>query len=98
MILMLTISESGNLYAFGNNGENQLGVDDINNSLSPVRVECEPRKYTALAAGADHSVALTGEALSYTGVKEFQIASKGAMLTEGFNKNKNKLCIRVKLT
>lgn len=52
--------ESGCLYTFGANGDGQLGVEDIPSSNCPVKVECEPRQYKALAAGADHSVALTG--------------------------------------
>lgn len=54
------ILESGCLYTFGANGDGQLGVEDIPSSNCPVKVECEPRQYKALAAGADHSVALTG--------------------------------------
>lgn len=58
--LLFYFLESGCLYTFGANGDGQLGVEDIPSSNCPVKVECEPRQYKALAAGADHSVALTG--------------------------------------
>ena len=53
--------ESGKIYSFGANGESQLGVDDSPNSNVPKFVDSlVDQQYTMLAAGADHSVALTG--------------------------------------
>ena len=62
MYLCTCISESGKLFSFGANGEGQLGVEDLPSSNDPKEIEAEPHKYTHLAAGADHSVALTGKA------------------------------------
>lgn len=71
----IVATESGCLYTFGANGDGQLGVEDIPSSNCPVKVECEPRQYKALAAGADHSVALTddGELYVWGGGSEGQL-------------------------
>lgn len=58
-----------------------MGVEDIPSSNSPVKVECEPRQYKALAAGADHSVALTGMfEQGQTTLSLSQVCNKGRLL------------------
>jgi len=53
--------ESGKLYSFGANGEGQLGLGHTDNVSRPTVIESlEDQQYTKLAAGADHSVILTG--------------------------------------
>ena len=55
------ISESGKIYSFGANGEGQLGVEDSPSSNVPKCIDSLViQQYTMLAAGADHSVALSG--------------------------------------
>ena len=55
-------TESGSIYTFGANGEGQLGVEDISDSHTPVCVDTLDRAaWRMLAAGCDHSVALTGQ-------------------------------------
>ncbi|XP_064594813.1 X-linked retinitis pigmentosa GTPase regulator-like [Liolophura sinensis] len=58
----IVATESGLLYSFGANSEHQLGVDDVPGTNDPKRIDTlEPTKYKMLAAGADHSMALTAE-------------------------------------
>ena len=57
-----TVSESGNIYTFGANGEGQLGVEEVTESNVPKHVETlDPTPYKMLAAGCDHTMALTGQ-------------------------------------
>ena len=58
----MSISESGKIYSFGANGEGQLGVEDSPSSNVPKCIDSLViQQYTMLAAGADHSVALSGK-------------------------------------
>ncbi|XP_078618718.1 X-linked retinitis pigmentosa GTPase regulator-like isoform X2 [Branchiostoma floridae x Branchiostoma japonicum] len=62
----LIATEDGKLYAFGNNGETQLGVTGMQTSPSPVLVESmTAQNIIALSAGTDHSAALTGDGKVY---------------------------------
>ncbi|XP_035686507.1 X-linked retinitis pigmentosa GTPase regulator-like isoform X1 [Branchiostoma floridae] len=62
----LIVTEDGKLYAFGNNGETQLGVTGMQTSPSPVLVESmTAQNIIALSAGTDHSAALTGDGKVY---------------------------------
>ncbi|CAH1230080.1 RPGR [Branchiostoma lanceolatum] len=62
----LVATEDGKLYAFGNNGETQLGVTGMQTSPSPVLVESmTAQNIIALSAGTDHSAALTGDGKVY---------------------------------
>ncbi|KAI8520526.1 hypothetical protein Bbelb_002800 [Branchiostoma belcheri] len=62
----LVATEDGKLYAFGNNGESQLGVTSMQTSPSPVLVESmTAQNIIALSAGTDHSAALTGDGKVY---------------------------------
>lgn len=65
-------------------------MEDIPSSNSPVKVECEPRQYKALAAGADHSVALTGMfEQGQTTLFLSQVCNKGRLsLSQVFNKGR----------
>jgi alpha-tubulin suppressor-like RCC1 family protein len=57
----ILFTESGKLYSFGANGEGQLGVEDSPASNVPKCIDSlVEQQYRMLAAGADHSVALTG--------------------------------------
>ena len=62
----MSISESGKIYSFGANGEGQLGVEDSPSSNVPKCIDSLViQQYTMLAAGADHSVALSGNDSSF---------------------------------
>jgi alpha-tubulin suppressor-like RCC1 family protein len=54
----LALTESGEVYAWGNNAFGQLGLGDTEDRLTPTKVEGLP-KVKAVAAGYDHSLALT---------------------------------------
>lgn len=57
----MSFTESGKIYSFGANGEGQLGVDDSPNSNVPKCIDSiGDQDYSMLAAGTEHSVALTG--------------------------------------
>ena len=59
---MCPVPESGNIYTFGANSEGQLGVEGVTESNVPKHVKTlDPTPYKMLAAGCDHSMALTGE-------------------------------------
>jgi len=58
---MFVFTEAGKLFSFGANGEGQLGVEDSPASNVPKCIDhLNTQQYRMLAAGADHSVALTG--------------------------------------
>lgn len=58
---MFIVTESGKIYSFGANGEGQLGVEDSPASNVPKCIDSlVEQQYCMLAAGADHSIALTG--------------------------------------
>ena len=61
--LPLKLSESGKLYTFGNNGDGQLGIgsSESQNNSTPKEVLGLEGEIKMLAAGTDHSVALTSE-------------------------------------
>ncbi|KAJ8316665.1 hypothetical protein KUTeg_005784, partial [Tegillarca granosa] len=72
----LVATESGKLYSFGANGEGQLGVEDVPSSDKPLEISSiKPQKYKMLAAGADHSIALTedGDLYVWGGGSEGQL-------------------------
>ena len=54
--------ESGFLYGFGSNSENQLGLGDLSNQIFnlPQKIPLESKKWKVISAGAAHSCALTG--------------------------------------
>ncbi|XP_052238414.1 X-linked retinitis pigmentosa GTPase regulator-like [Dreissena polymorpha] len=59
-------TESGKIFSFGNNGEGQLGVEDSPASNVPKCIDSlVTQQYKQLAAGTDHSVALTEEGAVY---------------------------------
>ena len=73
--MCVMVSESGKLYTFGANGEGQLGMGGSHpNSPQPQYLEMlEPLEFTMLAAGADHTLVLTGmymydHTLVFTGI------------------------------
>jgi len=56
----LALGNDGNLYAFGHNGQGELGVNSTANQLSPTQV-VKPSgvtKWTAVAGGAFHALAI----------------------------------------
>ncbi|KAL8617882.1 hypothetical protein ACOMHN_016538 [Nucella lapillus] len=58
----LIATESGRLYACGANGEGQLGVVGVRESRVPVHIaSVRPASWTKLAAGCEHSMALSEE-------------------------------------
>ena len=68
IVILIFHSESGHLYSFGNNGEAQLGIGTSvgqNNSTPMCLKSLEPMTFKMLAAGTDHSVALTGRVPLY---------------------------------
>ena len=54
----LVLTESGEVYAWGNNVSGKLGLGDTEARLTPTKVEGLP-KVKAIAAGIEHSLALT---------------------------------------
>lgn len=55
------VSESGHIYSFGSNSDGQLGYEGVTDQYLPKHIESlRPTKYKILSAGADNSVALTG--------------------------------------
>ena len=54
----LVLTESGEVYAWGDNDDGQLGLGDREERLTPTKVEGLP-KVKAIAAGGVHSLALT---------------------------------------
>ena len=55
------LAASGKVFAFGANGEGQCSQQSRDNVLTPTRISAlEEEKITMLAAGMEHSAALTG--------------------------------------
>ncbi|XP_070189612.1 X-linked retinitis pigmentosa GTPase regulator-like isoform X2 [Littorina saxatilis] len=55
-------TESGNIYTFGSNSEGQLGAEGEDGHLPRHVASLDPTPYRMLAAGCDHSIALTEDA------------------------------------
>jgi alpha-tubulin suppressor-like RCC1 family protein len=56
----LSFSAGGRLYSFGANNEGQLGIE-LDESLSPQVIDAlGDMEYSMVAAGSEHSAALTG--------------------------------------
>jgi len=53
------ITDSGELWTWGENGHGQLGVGDTTNRHGPVKVSVSHQKVVAVAAGYWHSAAIT---------------------------------------
>ena len=60
-------TSTGDLFAFGQNTDNQCGLDSASNVDKPTRVELEkPIIFTELCGGSSHSVGLDRKYLFYT--------------------------------
>jgi len=70
----LVLTESGEVYAWGDNDDGQLGLGDREERLTPTKVEGLP-KVKAIAAGGAHSLALTesGEVYAWGWNREGQL-------------------------
>ncbi|HEY2549139.1 MAG TPA: hypothetical protein VGI64_01030 [Streptosporangiaceae bacterium] len=72
----IALTTSGQVLAWGFNGNGELGIGTTKRHLSPVRVLLpKGSKVTAISAGDDHSLALTstGKVLSWGGNQEGQL-------------------------
>ncbi len=57
----LALNSNGNVFAWGYNGNGELGNGTTTNSTTPVQTTGITGTVTAIAAGADHSLALTSD-------------------------------------
>ena len=53
------ITDSGELWTWGGNGDSQLGVGDTKDRHAPVKVSVNGQKIVAIAAGTYHTAAVT---------------------------------------
>ncbi|CAE7704806.1 UVR8, partial [Symbiodinium necroappetens] len=53
------ITDSGELWTWGSNGDGRLGIGDTTNRHAPVKVSVNGQKIVAVAAGGFHTAALT---------------------------------------
>ncbi|GAB1604862.1 X-linked retinitis pigmentosa GTPase regulator-like [Argonauta hians] len=63
----LLATDSGKIYAFGANGEGQLGVTGLDKCVEPYHINKLPQSvhYKAIAAGFEHSLCLTENGVVY---------------------------------
>ncbi|WP_291297534.1 TIGR03118 family protein [Elioraea sp.] len=80
------ITDTGALYAWGQNSNGQLGMGDLTNRLEPARVEVLAGKtIVAIATGTSHTLALTadGEVLAWGANRQGQLGSPDALSGSG---------------
>ena len=71
---MFSVSESGRLYGFGANNDGQVGNGEEKDKVpKPVHLSTlEDQPFAMLAAGSEHSAALTGKFFKYKLMLNFQ--------------------------
>ena len=57
-------ADAGKLYAWGGNGQGQLGLGDLNTRLVPTPVSHD-LTFKTISAGLLHSMAITGVSLTF---------------------------------
>lgn len=85
----MALSSTGALFAWGNNGRGQLGVDELTGKFSEVvqvtgRGLLGGRSVRQVSAGSDHTLVLTSSAkvLAWGSNSEFQLGASNPAATE----------------
>ena len=63
----IVLTETGEVYSWGSNDHGQVGLNDLRDSAKPQLIGFDGKKVTAIAAGGNHTIALTetGEVYSF---------------------------------